>query len=189
MTLLSWVPDPWAAFLPAPYRNPNTSATSSFSEKCPKPNQSLDSVPSQRVYSINASTMKLFESLKLPIDTTRIGVTNTVKVWNDDGLLEFTDPQIGRVVEDGNITRALEEVRGNTDVHYDSQLKDYEVHSKKVNVLLDCGHRFSTKLLVGSDGNTTMIKDTAKINTYGWHENRMGIVCTLKLNQTITTAY
>lgn len=44
-------------------------------------------------------------------------------------------------------------------------------------------------MLVGSDGNKSKVKELGKIRSYGWSYNQMGIVCTLKLANPITTAY
>ena len=44
---------------------------------------------------------------------------------------------------------------------------------------------FQSKLIVGSDGNKSKIKELAGINTYGWAYRQRGIVCTMKINKNI----
>lgn len=157
-----------------------------------KPRYTFDSAPDQRVYSINSSSLKLLQSLKLPVNEQRIGVLNAIKVWNDDGMVEFNEPLMSKVIENNNILQALDDARQQTsNIQYlpGREIKGFEVRSKRVNIVMDDGQQFFTKLLVGSDGNRSMVKETSKINTYGWSYNQMGIVCTLKLDRSITTAY
>ena len=44
-------------------------------------------------------------------------------------------------------------------------------------------------MLIGSDGNKSKIKELADIRSYGWKYNQTAIVCTLKLDKNIDTAF
>ena len=52
---------------------------------------------------------------------------------------------------------------------------------------LPSGRKIATKLLVGSDGNKSKVKELSGINTYGWSYRQKAIACTLEL-QGVTPA-
>lgn len=115
-----------------------------------------------------------------------------VKVWNDEALVEFQEEGLGRVVEVAEVLRGIREAKGengNLEVVDGRGVRDFEVHSKKVVVQMDDGERFSTKLLVESEGNLNVVKDNSNASSYGWSYNQMDLVCTIKLNQNLTTAF
>jgi 2-polyprenyl-6-methoxyphenol hydroxylase-like FAD-dependent oxidoreductase len=48
---------------------------------------------------------------------------------------------------------------------------------------LESGRKIETKLLVGSDGNNSIVKKLAKINTRGWSHSQQAIVKMIKFIQ------
>jgi 2-polyprenyl-6-methoxyphenol hydroxylase-like FAD-dependent oxidoreductase len=60
---------------------------------------------------------------------------------------------------------------------------DQYLHAKTKDLNLE------TKLLVGSDGNKSKVKELSHIGTYGWSYNQMGIVCTVQSTTQSSTAY
>lgn len=54
-----------------------------------KPNLQLSTIPNQRVYSINTSSLRILESLGVFPSIKRRGIINKIKVFNEDDSISF----------------------------------------------------------------------------------------------------
>lgn len=70
------------------------------------------------------------------------------------------------------------------DVLMPGTLENYSVEANEYIRLKVSGQNdeIQAKLLVGSDGNKSKVKEVQKIGTYGWSYNQFGIVCTIQTN-------
>lgn len=81
------------------------------------------------------------------------------------------------IIEYDHIVNALHSVIPNVDIQYNTRMTDLIVQTgsyARVNNQYDC------KLVVGSDGNRSKVKESQRIGTHGFSYNQMGLVCTVQ---------
>ncbi|KAM3133846.1 hypothetical protein pb186bvf_014109 [Paramecium bursaria] len=152
-----------------------------------KPQIQFQQIPNQRVISINKSSKSIFESINAwdNFDISRINQFNEMVVKDQGQVLNFKN-QESYIIEYDNIVNALAKSIS-VEMKYEYKLKSIE---SKEGEYLKINDQFYTKLLVGSDGNKSQVKELSRIGTYGKNYNQMGLVCTVEReNQNNNVAY
>ncbi|KAL4430101.1 hypothetical protein ABPG74_013548 [Tetrahymena malaccensis] len=176
-------------------------------QKPPKVEEvSLNQTPDQRVYSISGSSQKFLQSIGAwnLLDHNRIGKTEQMQVWesNGQGYLKFhlqenqQDSNLGLLMENNNIVAAivkrLEEL-DQVEFAIPDSIEKFEDSQENDNIQLiqlKSGKQVYARLVVGSDGRYSAVKEKKGIPTYGWMYNQMGVVCSIKTTKaTKNTAY
>ncbi|EGR27367.1 ubiquinone biosynthesis coq6 family protein, putative [Ichthyophthirius multifiliis] len=169
--------------------------------------ENLTDIPHQRVYSINYSSQNFLQSIGAwdHLDKKRLGHTKQMQVWEEKGqsYIKFKhqgspnddDNKLGTLIENNNIILSLlKRIRELNTIEFSIPdqiecLEDDENSNLQI-VKLKSGRKMFSKLVVGSDGRNSVVKEQKKIGTYGWMYNQMGIVCTIKTSKSEkNTAY
>lgn len=71
----------------------------------------------------------------------------------------------------------------NVSVFYASQVKDFDNKEHHVEMKLADDRRIFTKLLIGSDGANSFVRQKSGFSTTKWNHEQVAIISTLKLAQ------
>ncbi|XP_071963675.1 ubiquinone biosynthesis monooxygenase COQ6, mitochondrial-like [Antedon mediterranea] len=155
---------------------------------------------SNRVSALNPQTVELMKKLNVwnRIEDTRTKSVCRMQVWDacSDALITFDQGDltisVAHIVENnitlGALTNRLDE--SNVEVQYNSRTKHIEFPTQEdasqlVKIQLDNGKFIETRLLIGADGNRSMIRESAGIKNVGWDYDQSGIVATLMLSEPV----
>ena len=71
----------------------------------------------------------------------------------------------------------------NIDIFYSNEISDFRNDHQNVNLKLKNGQELNTKLLIGSDGANSFIRNKADFKVTKWDYDQVAIVGTVKLTQ------
>ncbi|CAD8051982.1 unnamed protein product [Paramecium sonneborni] len=138
-----------------------------------------EGAPNQRVLSVTQSSREVLQSVGAwdKLDQGRINHYKRMIIDESQGqdYLEFKN-QSAHIIEYDNIVNGLLEVYDG-EIEFESKLEKIEVVE---NEYVKVNDKFQCKLLIGSDGNKSKVKECSKIGTYGHSYHQMGIVCTVE---------
>lgn len=156
----------------------------------------LSPVHSNRVCALSEKTVGFFKSLGTFdfIDANRFGNVKFMHVWDacSDACISFRheneaeDTNLAIIVENDLIQASLSEKINkfnNLKVIYSSQIKDFKVSDQAVDLKLSDNVNVKTKLLIGSDGVNSFIRQKGEFDVTKWDYDQIAIVSTLKLAQ------
>jgi len=145
-----------------------------------------------RVFALNLATQNILRHLGLwdEIEKIRVSPFHHMRVWDEggDGLIEFDSADIaydrlGYIVEQRALLKpALEKLKKTFDVDlcYPRTISQYTRVDENIEVELDNGDVFRTRLLVGADGANSSVRQFAGIEKTGWSYEQTAIVATVK---------
>ncbi|CAK55736.1 unnamed protein product (macronuclear) [Paramecium tetraurelia] len=144
-----------------------------------KPKFNKQGLPNQRVLSVTQSSREVLQSVGAwdKLEQGRVNPYNRMIIDESNGqdYLEFKNQQ-AHIIEYDNIVNALLEVYDG-EIEFESKLEKIEL---KPNEYVTVNDKFQCKLLIGSDGNKSKVKECSNIGTYGHSYHQMGIVCTVE---------
>ena len=125
------------------------------------------------------------------IQNNRHGTVKHMHVWDgsSDSFISFNgreDENLALIVENDLIQASLSHdihKFENVNIMYSSQLKDFKYSHQEVNLKLNDGKEITTKLLIGSDGANSFIRNKSNFKVTKWDYDQVAIVATLKLAQ------
>lgn len=153
-----------------------------------------------RVVTLTPGSMRFINSLNLSshLEQKRITPVRRMQVWEStsDGYFTIDSEKNGvkenlaYTIEIKHIQAALMEKikelkRVQLGIPDSIEEIDYS-NEKEVRVKLKQGGWVGGKLVVGSDGKNSKVKQAANIPTYGWPYHQMGIVCTIQADCHLT---
>ncbi len=143
-----------------------------------------------RVFAINLATRNILIQLGLweQIKAIRVTPFNNMYVWSGKNNIEFNSTDIahenlGFIVEQRALLQpALEKLKQGfqVDLYYPQQITEFSRVSDSIEVTLDNGDLFRTRLLVGADGANSRVRKFAGIETVSWAYDQTAIVATVK---------
>ncbi|KAM4690354.1 ubiquinone biosynthesis monooxygenase COQ6, mitochondrial [Rhinophrynus dorsalis] len=167
--------------------------------------KALDHLPerfSNRVSSINPGSATLLASFGAwdHISTMRLKPFKRMQVWDacSDAMITFDKDEMeemGYIVENDVIiaalTRQLETMSERVEVMYRSRALNYTwpppynngEASPWVQIELSDGRTLHTRLLIGADGQNSMVRSAAGIQSVQWGYNHVAVVATLHLSE------
>lgn len=147
-------------------------------------------IADQRVVTLTPGSIRFLKSLKVweKLDLKRVVPFYTMQVWESLGGNHFTidnrEKEMGRTIEVKHLQAVLfDELKELNRCEIAIPCSIEKIRDDTPGVLsLDLidGRKVQTRLLVGSDGAKSKVKQFSKIPTYGWSYNQMGIVCTIE---------
>lgn len=152
-----------------------------------------DKTADQRVVTLTPSSIRFLKSLGVwdKLDLSRVVPFYSLQVWESTGGNHFiidnknnTNQELGRTIEVKHLQACLfERIQelNRCEVAIPSSIEGISQDENQgcLNLNLIDGRKIKTKLLIGSDGARSKVKQFSKIPTYGWSYNQMGIVCTI----------
>lgn len=154
---------------------------------------------SNRVVALNPSSVSLLEKVGAwgTIARHRYNPVYRMKVWEacSDASISFEDPggqPLSYLVENDLVQKALNAVLedcSNLTVIYGRKVEKYclpedvneNLPETNVKIVLDNGDTVETKLLIGADGNRSLVRETLGCDSMNWEYKSMGVVGTLEL--------
>jgi 2-polyprenyl-6-methoxyphenol hydroxylase-like FAD-dependent oxidoreductase len=150
-----------------------------------------------RVVTLTPGSMRFIDSLNISsiYEPKRITKVHKMQVWESisDGYFVIDSEKEGKkevlahTWEIKHLQAALmEKIRelGKVKLGVPDTIEEIDYsHEKEVRVKLKEGGWVASKLVVGSDGKNSKVKQAANIPTYGWSYSQMGIVCTIQAGQ------
>ncbi|KAK2146066.1 hypothetical protein LSH36_635g01022 [Paralvinella palmiformis] len=170
----------------------------------PKPMDKPPAVLQSRVCALSPGTVELLSSFGAweNISDMRYKEVKGMQVWEScsDGIITFSQDQLtdnlAYIVENDVILAAvmqqLEKVKDRVEVKHNAVVKKYFLsdagHSTGdddkrhlARVVLDDGTILTTDLLIGADGQKSLLREMAGFHTINWDYNQFAVVATLKL--------
>ena len=150
-----------------------------------KPN----SIADQRVVTLTPGSIRFLKSIGIwsKLDLNRVIPFYSMQVWeslngNHFNLEAEGGKELGRTIEVRHLQAALFERIAELKKCEVSMPNQIETIKKDgfIELELKDGRKINTRLLIGSDGARSKVKQFSKIPTYGWSYNQMGIVCTIE---------
>ncbi|VAW75035.1 2-polyprenylphenol hydroxylase [hydrothermal vent metagenome] len=142
-----------------------------------------------RVFAINLATQNILIQLGLwdEIKAVRATPFNNMYVWNADSHIEFNSADIaydrlGYIVEQRTLLwPALAQLKQGfqVDLYYSQQVSAFSRVGDNVEIKLESGDVFRTRLLVGADGANSQVRKFAGIDTLAWSYDQKAIVATV----------
>lgn len=161
---------------------------------------SKDTIADQRVVSLSLASINFLKELGVwsLLNRDRLGSVRQMQVWEIGGnsFIKFNDNpehEIGCVVENNHLQAAIfERLRalGNVQLEVPNKITDIRNDTDNfATVVLKDEEKISARLVVGSDGANSFVKQKARISSTGWSTNQQGIVCTVKTHYPTATAW
>lgn len=161
-------------------------------ESSPKKNDyTKPEIHSNRVCALNDKTIDLLKSLDSFdfIQNNRYGSVKHMHVWDgsSDSFITFhgtNHDNLALIVENDLIQASLSHNLNkyeNVNVFYSSEIKDFKSNINNVDIKLKDGKELSTKLLIGSDGANSFIRNKSDFKITKWDYDQVAICATLKL--------
>jgi ubiquinone biosynthesis monooxygenase Coq6 len=173
-----------------------------------KKNEYLKSeIHSNRVCALNETTINLFKQLNCFdfIKQNRYGIVKHMHVWDgsSDSFITFNsnnnnnnnneqDNNLALIVENDLIQASLLNDLNkyeNINIFYSNEINDFNNNNNKinefVNLKLKNGQQLNTKLIIGSDGVNSFVRNKAGFKVTKWDYDQVAIVGTVKLAQVI----
>jgi ubiquinone biosynthesis monooxygenase Coq6 len=169
-----------------------------------KKNEYLKSeIHSNRVCALNETTINLFKQLNCFdfIKQNRYGIVKHMHVWDgsSDSFITFNsnnnneqDNNLALIVENDLIQASLLNDLNkyeNINIFYSNEINDFNNNNNKinefVNLKLKNGQQLNTKLIIGSDGVHSFVRNKAGFKVTKWDYDQVAIVGTVKLAQVI----
>ena len=124
------------------------------------------------------------------IQKNRHGTVKHMHVWDgsSDSFISFhgQEDNLAIIVENdliqASLSNDLDKV-DNLNIFYSSQVKDFNSNSQNVNLKLNDGKEINTKLLIGSDGANSFIRNKSEFKVTKWDYDQVAIVATVKLEE------
>ena len=124
------------------------------------------------------------------IQKNRHGNVKHMHVWDgsSDSFISFhgQEDNLAIIVENdliqASLSNDLDKV-DNLNIFYSSQVKDFNSDSQNVNLKLNDGKEINTKLLIGSDGANSFIRNKSEFKVTKWDYDQVAIVATVKLEE------
>jgi 2-polyprenyl-6-methoxyphenol hydroxylase-like FAD-dependent oxidoreductase len=130
------------------------------------------------------------------IQNKRFGSVKHMHVWDgsSDSFISFNgkEDDLALIVENDLIQASLSHNLHqfeNINVLYSSQVKDFNYSHQDVILKLNDGKEINTKLLIGSDGANSFIRNKSNFKVTKWDYDQVAIVATLKLAEVKLTIY
>ena len=147
-------------------------------------------IADQRVVTLTPGSIRFLKALGIwtKLDLNRVVPFYSLQVWESLGGNHFTiendEKEMGRTIEikhlQGCLFERIEELKRCEVAIPNSIEKIQQEDHGFIELELKDGRKIKTRLLVGSDGAKSKVKQFSKIPTYGWSYNQMGIVCTIE---------
>lgn len=150
-----------------------------------------DSVDS-RVFAITRASQRMFEALEVwpSIVAQRISPFREMHVWDSrgPGEIHFDSAEIGEgtlgyIAENRVLHRALVERLPhveNIKWYCPATMTDVQRDDKGVMLYLNTGQVLEARLVVGADGNRSLLRKALNIDTLGWEYDQLALVATVK---------
>ncbi len=112
------------------------------------------------------------------------------QVWDakSDASISFSNADssnLALIIENDlvqeSLTRLLEQLPNKPDIFYQSKIEDYQFQDQFVNLKLNSRRTLKTKLLIGSDGANSLVRQKSNLPIIKWNYDQTAIVATLKL--------
>jgi len=157
-------------------------------------------LPEHRVVSLSMASVQFLKEMGVwsLLNRERIGSIHQMQVWEAGGnsFIKFNENptnEIGYVVETAHLQAAIfERIRalGNVKIESPNKITDLRNEGNDfATVILGDEEKVAARLVVGSDGQNSLVKKKSKIGSIGWSSLQHGIVCTVKTNFRNTTAW
>lgn len=152
--------------------------------------QKSNKISDQRVVTLTPGSIRFLKSLGVwpKLDMNRVVPFYSMQVWESNGtnhfIIDNNQKEMGRTIEikhlQGCLFERIQELKRCEVAIPGSIEKISQDNDGYIDLTLIDGRKIQTKLLVGSDGARSKVKQFSKIPTYGWSYNQMGIVCTIE---------
>ena len=147
-------------------------------------------VSDQRIVTLTPGSIRFLKSLQVwdKLDLNRVVPFYSMQVWESLGgshfVVENDEKEMGRTIEVKHLQSVLfdrlKELK-RCEIAIPSSIENIKQENPGfLDLELIDGRKIKTKLLIGSDGARSKVKQFSKIPTYGWSYNQMGIVCTIE---------
>ena len=159
-------------------------------------------IHSNRVCALNETTINLFKTLNCFdfIKQNRYGIVKHMHVWDgsSDSFITFNsnnndqednnNNNLALIVENDLIQASLLNDLNkyeNINVFYSNEINDFNNQNQNefINLKLKNGQQLNTKLIIGSDGANSFIRNKAGFKVTKWDYDQVAIVGTVKLAQ------
>jgi len=149
----------------------------------------------QRVFALNIASQRLFENLNLwqSISDLRAFPYHAMSVWDEasTGQLAFdcndiASAALGYIVEEQVLIKVLHERLNkltNTKCHFSLSLANIEKNSDAIHIEFEDQSKISTRLIVGADGQQSLLRTLAGISTHRGRYCQEAIVATVKVER------
>ncbi|MDH5300614.1 MAG: UbiH/UbiF/VisC/COQ6 family ubiquinone biosynthesis hydroxylase [Gammaproteobacteria bacterium] len=117
----------------------------------------------------------------------RVHPYHDMRVWDATGQgqihfdsAELAEPDLGHIIENSVIQAALvERMRDFANIHYFAPSKPVALHTDATHARLQLqdGRELHSKLLIGTDGARSWVRETLGIQTTGWPYGQKAVVC------------
>lgn len=155
---------------------------------------------SNRVSALTPATKHFMESVGVweTIVNSRYQCIKRMQVWDAccDTVITFNyedmSKNVGYIVENNIIidafVRQLEKMKDRVEIHDYARVASYELPKETtgqelVKVAMKNGEVYETKLLIGADGNQSLVRNAMNVNYVQWSYNQMAVVATLHLSE------
>ncbi|CAG9328001.1 unnamed protein product [Blepharisma stoltei] len=161
----------------------------------PIPKAPENEVPDPRCVTLTPISQKFMRSIGTwnLIEEKRRAGFKEMKVWDyyGTGSMLFED-SYGWVLENKAITHAnmtrLSQFP-NVEILAPAKVKGFSVRTGEVEVELEDGQKLTTSLVVGADGKESKVRNDFKIGAWRSTYPHCGLVCTVKADNKVPTAY
>lgn len=145
-----------------------------------------------RVFAITHASQRIFMALDVwpGIVAQRISPFREMHVWDSSGpgAIHFDSAEIGEgtlgyIAENRVLHAALVErlpMAENIEWLCPATMTNLERHNKGVTLSLNNGEVLEARLVVGADGNQSLVRKTLNIDTLGWEYDQRALVATVK---------
>jgi ubiquinone biosynthesis UbiH/UbiF/VisC/COQ6 family hydroxylase len=156
-------------------------------------------IPEQRTFTLSHNSINFLKALGVldKIEKQRMPAYYNMQVWETEGnsFIQFKEDDngiMGHTIENSHLQSAVFSKISETDNHGDQKAKidlkfgdqitkvDRLEGQGLLKVTFKDGSEVYTKLLVGSDGNKSAVKEKMGISTWGWSHKQKAIVCTVQ---------
>lgn len=144
-----------------------------------------------RVFAITKASEQIFKHIGVwqEILSARMGVMQQIKVWDQffSGSVHFSAkdaglPNLGVIIEQKSLLNALYKKVGcypNIKLFSSAKLAQFSVHKDKIIAVMQSGESLQAKLLVGSDGARSWVKQQAGIASTEKSYHQIAVVATI----------
>ncbi len=148
-----------------------------------------------RVSAITRATQNVFANLGAwdGMVARRVQPYREMQVWDAGGngaihfdCTELGEPDLGHIVENRVILAALLDRMAqfdNIDFLCPAQAQGMQLGDERAELYLADGRTLHAKLLIGTDGTSSWVREQAGIDTTGWAYDQSAVVCTVKTSR------